>query len=116
MSRWVHGLCYSATVGTFFAAAFSERDLLEWTGVAIAAGASIFAWGLGRYHDFRKQKRAEDHNDRLSMIEDVRAHTRILCEMEKRQFALQKAFDQLTLDVELKRRELLGPDGMVKND
>jgi len=98
MHKIVSWVCYSASVGTLIAA-ISERDILEWTGVLIAAGASIFAFGLGRYHDFRKTQREEDHQDRLNMLEDVRVHTRILCEMETRQDLLKKSIEDLTIEI-----------------
>lgn len=107
MTKYVYGMCWTSLLATVLGAVL-ERDIMEWTGVIIAAGASVFAFGLGRYHDFRRERREEDHQDRLNMLEDIRAHTRILCEMETRQEALQKSMTALTLD--LKRIRCAFPD------
>ena len=99
MPCWPKYLCYSASLVAFIGA-MSERDLLEWTGVVIAAGATMFAWGLGRYHDFRKQRRDEDRQDRSDLLEDIRAHTRLLCEIEARQDRLTKSLADITIGIE----------------
>ena len=99
MPVWPKYLCYTASAIVVFSA-MSERDILEWTGVVIAAGATMFAWGLGRYHDFRKQRRDEDRQDRSDLLEDIRAHTRLLCEIESRQDRLTKALASITIEIE----------------
>lgn len=98
MHRWVSGLCFTATFATVFGA-ITEHDILEWSGVLIASGASIFAWGLGRYHTYRRQRRLEDHEDRVRFLDDILTHAKMLQEMENRQNDLRKAMDTLTIEI-----------------
>jgi hypothetical protein len=99
MLRCVAVISWSTVNGIVFSM-LSRAEITDWLLFAGAVGASMFSWGMGSYHQWRVQQRKEAHEDRVAMIEDVRAHTRILVEMESRQVTLQKQLDALTLHVE----------------
>lgn len=113
MIRCMGLLSFTSTAGLLFAI-ISRADASEWILFLGAVGASILSWGIGAYHQYRSTRRKEDHEDRESMISDVREHTKILVEMESRQTELKKDLEKLILHVERIRDNYPGETGRVK--
>ena len=93
MKSPISTVCFTATAGSVIGA-FSQSELITWTGAAIAIGSAIATAMLAAYHKVREAHRQEaladiaagvadkahaDNEDLKALIGNVRGTIRTIC-------------------------------------